>query len=198
MTVRAEAGPPVAGPLVFLDRDGTLIVERHYLGDPAGVTLEDGVAEGLHHLRGARARIAVVTNQSGIARGYFTPAAVAAVHAEVDRQLAREGLHLDGWYLCPHGPQDGCRCRKPAPGLVEAACRDLACDPAGCFVIGDKSSDVDLATRVGGTGILVSRAPEAARSGSLAVPSFRDAARTVTRLWRERQRASDDVGRVCA
>lgn len=207
MTVRADAGPP-PGPLVFLDRDGTLIVERHYLGDPAGVTLEDGVVEGLHHLRGARARIAVVTNQSGIARGYFTPATVAAIHAEVDRQLAREGLHLDGWYVCPHGPQDGCRCRKPAPGLVETACRDLvakdsaardgACEPAGCFVIGDKPSDIDLAARVGGTGILVSRSAEAARSGGLVVPSFRDAARIVTRLWRERRRATDRVGRICA
>ncbi|MGE7413236.1 D-glycero-alpha-D-manno-heptose-1,7-bisphosphate 7-phosphatase [Methylobacterium tarhaniae] len=195
MTARAEADPLASGPLVFLDRDGTLIVERHYLGDPAGVRLEDGVVEGLRHLRGASARLVVVTNQSGIARGYFTREAVAAVHAEIDRQLAREGLHLDGWYVCPHGPQEGCPCRKPAPGLVEAACRDRAWAAAGCFVIGDKASDVDLATRVGGTGILLSGTGEAARAGDLAVPSFLDAARTVTRLWRERRHAGNDHAR---
>ncbi|MGX7707779.1 D-glycero-alpha-D-manno-heptose-1,7-bisphosphate 7-phosphatase [Methylobacterium sp. Gmos1] len=188
--------------MVFLDRDGTLIVERHYLGDPAGVRLETGVVEGLHHLRGAGARMAVLTNQSGVARGYFSRADVAAVNAEIDRQLAREGLYLDGWYVCPHGPQDRCRCRKPAPGLIEAACRDfaarnLACEPAGCFVIGDKASDVDLATCVGGTGILVSDTAEAARSGGRVVSSFLDAARTVTRLWREQRHAGGEVGRRC-
>ena len=140
---------------VLLDRDGTLIAERHYLADPARVELLPGAAEGLRLLRAMDLGLAVVTNQSGIGRGYFDEACLERVHHSLQCLLENEGVALDGIYFCPHVPGAGCRCRKPAPGLVEQAARELDFAPQSSFVLGDKVCDIELGNRLGATTFLV-------------------------------------------
>lgn len=140
---------------VALDRDGTLIVERHYLSDPTGVELIAGAAEGLRRLDELGLRMVVITNQSGIARRYFDEGTVFRIHQRLRELLEAEGVRLGEIYVCPHVPADGCRCRKPEAGLLERAAWDLGCDPWTAFVIGDKASDVELGQRVGATTFLV-------------------------------------------
>jgi histidinol-phosphate phosphatase family protein len=142
-------------PTAFLDRDGTIIVERDYLGDPDGVMLEAGAAEGLRALANAGFRLVVVSNQSGVARGKLTIGQVEAVNARVDQLLAAEGVKIDRWYYCPHGPDDGCDCRKPLPGMIDQAASDLEIDFIHSIVVGDKESDVALAATRGMVGYMV-------------------------------------------
>lgn len=142
-------------PVILLDRDGTIIVERHYLADPGGVELLPHAAAGLRRLVEGGYRLVVVTNQSGIARGKFTPAQLAAVHCRLEELLAAEGIELAGIYVCPHSPSDGCGCRKPGVALVDAAQRELGFRREECFVIGDKRSDVELGHAIGGRSVLV-------------------------------------------
>jgi histidinol-phosphate phosphatase family protein len=99
--------------------------------------------------------IVLVTNQSGIGRGYFDRETVDRVHERVAAVLAREGIAIDRVYVCPHAPEDGCECRKPKPGLLLAAARDFGFDPRRCFVIGDKACDIDLGRAAGATTLLV-------------------------------------------
>ncbi|KTF68922.1 D-glycero-alpha-D-manno-heptose-1,7-bisphosphate 7-phosphatase [Sphingomonas sp. HT-1] len=140
---------------IFLDRDGTLIVERNYLSDPAAVELERGVVAGLTALQRAGWLLVMITNQSGIARGFFSEAQARRVNEEVLDQLAAQGVVLQGIYMCPHGPADECDCRKPAPGMLIAAAETFAIDLAQSVVIGDKRSDVEAAISVGALGVLV-------------------------------------------
>ena len=140
---------------VLLDRDGTMIVEREYLADPAGVTLLPRTVEGLRTLQTAGFGLIVVTNQSGIGRGFFDEAALAAVHARMRELLAGENIALDGIYYCPHVDDDGCNCRKPRTGLAEQAGRELGFDAAQTYVVGDKAIDVELAEALGAVSILV-------------------------------------------
>jgi D-glycero-D-manno-heptose 1,7-bisphosphate phosphatase len=145
----------MARRFVLLDRDGTLNVERHYLADPEQVELLPGVIPGLRLLQTHDLGLVVLTNQSGLARGYFDRAALAAVHARLRHLLAEAGIDLAAIHVCPHGPDDGCTCRKPAPGLALAAAAEHGFDLAQSFVIGDKGSDVELGRAVGATTILV-------------------------------------------
>ena len=140
---------------VILDRDGTLIYERNYLSDPAGVELLPGVATGLRRMAALGLGLVVVTNQSGIARGYFSEATLSKIHQRMEELLASEGVRLDGIYYCPHAPDDACACRKPLTGLVEKAALTHGFLPAESFVIGDKPCDVDLGLNVGATTFLV-------------------------------------------
>lgn len=140
---------------VLLDRDGTVNVEVDYLSDPDQLVLYPGVGAALQRLRQLGFGLVVVTNQSGVARGYFDLATVERVHERLHNLLAAEGVRLDGVFICPHGPDDACACRKPLPGMVEQAARELQFDPRQAFVVGDKAVDVDLAAAVGATGILV-------------------------------------------
>lgn len=140
---------------IFLDRDGTIIVDKQYLGDPAGVELELGAIAGLKALAGMGYVLVVVSNQSGIGRGYFTVTDAEAVNARIADILAAEGVPVAGWYFCPHVAADACTCRKPRPGMIDRAVRDLGLDPTRSFVVGDKPSDVQLADAVGARGILV-------------------------------------------
>jgi D-glycero-D-manno-heptose 1,7-bisphosphate phosphatase len=140
---------------VLLDRDGTIIVERHYLADPDGVELLEGAIEGLHHMRDLGLGLVVVTNQSGVGRGYFDVERVEMVHFRLRELLAGHGIYLDGIYFCPHTPDDGCDCRKPRPGLVHRASIDLHFDPQATFVIGDKPCDIELGRRLRATTVLV-------------------------------------------
>jgi histidinol-phosphate phosphatase family protein len=140
---------------VVLDRDGTLIEERHYLSDPDQVELIPGVAEALGRLRSIGLGAIVVTNQSGIGRGLFDRARLEAIHARLHALLASHGATLDAIYVCPHTPEDGCSCRKPRIGLVERAQSDLGVDPTRSFVVGDKPCDIEMGVHVGATTLLV-------------------------------------------
>lgn len=142
-------------PAIFLDRDGTIIVEKHYLSDPALVELEAGAVEGLRTMQALGLPLVVITNQSGIGRGKFGIEAAQAVNARVDELLAAQGITIAGWYMCPHAPDTDCDCRKPLPGMAQQAQRELAISLIGSYVVGDKRSDVELADAIGGIGVLV-------------------------------------------
>lgn len=142
-------------PVLFLDRDGVLIRDRDYLADPAGVELLPGVVAALREARDAGYLLIGVSNQSGLGRGYFTEAQFETVMRELDRQLTGAGAPLDGFFYCPHAPDEGCRCRKPLPGLLEEAATSTVWDPKLSWVIGDKKSDVQLGRDAGLGGCLV-------------------------------------------
>jgi histidinol-phosphate phosphatase family protein len=145
-------GPPAARPrAVLLDRDGTLVVDVPYNGDPALVRPMPGAAEAVDRLRREGIPTAVVSNQSGIGRGLIADGQVAAVNRRVERLLG----DLGPWLVCPHAPEDGCDCRKPRPGLVIRAARALGVAPAECAVIGDIGADVDAARAAGARAVLV-------------------------------------------
>lgn len=126
---------------LFLDRDGTLVVDVGYPRDPDAVVLLPGAAAALRAVP-AEVALVIVSNQSGLARGRITPAEAAAVAARVTELFAAEGVVFAGVYHCPHAPDDGCPCRKPAPGMLRQAARELDLDLARSIMIGDKRSDV--------------------------------------------------------
>lgn len=141
--------PPVRAAL--LDRDGTLVVDVPYNGDPARVRPVDRAADSLRRLRAAGLRLGMVTNQSGVARGLLTTEDVARVNDRVQDLLGT----FDVVEHCPHGPEDGCTCRKPGPGLVLRAASTLGVAPHECVVVGDIGSDVDAARAAGARAVLV-------------------------------------------
>lgn len=140
---------------VILDRDGTIIAEKNYLSDPAEVELLPGAAAALRRLRTMGFGLLVATNQSAIARGHFDAARLDAIHARMLELLASEGAQLDQICHCPHHPDDGCDCRKPATGMVDRASQQLGFDLAGSIVIGDNLCDIGLGRAIGATTILV-------------------------------------------
>ena len=140
---------------VILDRDGTIIVERHYLSEPDLVELLPDAASGLRHLHDLGLGLVILTNQSAIGRGYFDESLLESIHHRLRELLAAEGVDLDGIYFCPHTPDDICSCRKPRPGMLQLAAQELKFEPQGCFVIGDKACDIELGQRVGAKTFLV-------------------------------------------
>jgi D-glycero-D-manno-heptose 1,7-bisphosphate phosphatase len=143
-------------PAIFLDRDGTVIADRGYLADPDDIELLADAADGLRQMSQLGWPLVIVTNQSGISRGYFSNEILACINRRLNNLLLSRGIHLSGIYVCPHLPADRCRCRKPQPGLAHAAASDLGIELAQSFVIGDKLSDIGLAESIGATGILIS------------------------------------------
>jgi len=144
--------PATGRPLaVLLDRDGTLVADVPYNGDPEQVRLMPAAAEAVGRLRAAGVATAVVSNQSGIARGVLTRDQVDAVNARVAELLGPVGP----FFVCPHGPGDGCGCRKPAPGLVLEAAAALGVPAASCVLVGDIGADVDAGLAAGARAILV-------------------------------------------
>lgn len=155
---RFLAGLPETGQgraAVFLDRDGTVIAERHYLSDPDGVELLPGAVEGLRMLQAFGLPLILVTNQSGVGRGYFGLDAVERVHGRLLELLESQGVRVTGIYSCPHAPDESCACRKPLPGLINRAATELGIDPSRSFVVGDKPCDVNLGLVVNACAILV-------------------------------------------
>jgi histidinol-phosphate phosphatase family protein len=140
--------PPAA---VLLDRDGTLVEDVPYNGDPERVVPVPGAAEALGRLRAAGVPLALVSNQSGIGRGLLTMDEVVAVNRRLEELVGP----LGPWLVCPHAPDGGCDCRKPAPGLVLAAAAALGVDPVDCALIGDIGPDVEAARAAGARAILV-------------------------------------------
>lgn len=136
---------------VLFDRDGTLVEDVPYNADPDRVAPMPGAAAAVTAVRAAGIRTAVVTNQSGVARGLLTRSDVRRVNSRIDAMLGP----FDAWLVCPHGPDDHCGCRKPAPGLVLRAARKLRVPVDECVVIGDIDADVRAANAAGARGILV-------------------------------------------
>ena len=146
---------------VFLDRDGTIIEDRHHLSDPEGVRLLPGAAEAVAALNRAGLRVLLITNQSGIGRGVFSRDDFDAVQARVEELLASSGARLDGVYLCPHSPElnPPCDCRKPATGLYRRAAAEHDVDLSASAYVGDRLRDVLPAGELGGTAILLGADP---------------------------------------
>ena len=190
MPAPAEPPDPVPSPagqraprkVALLDRDGTIIVDKHYLSDPAGIEFAPGALEGLRLLRDEAFDLVLVTNQSGLARGYFDRAALERVHRRLQALLAIEGLALRAVYVCPHGPDDGCDCRKPAPGMLRRAMRELGFLPEEAVMIGDSEADMGAAETVGVAGIRIGRDLRPANAAA----DFLEAARAACALLNAR------------
>lgn len=147
---------------VFLDRDGTINVEKNYLHRIEDFEFIPGVPEAIARLNRAGFLVIVVTNQAGVARGYYDLEAVHALHAHIDTLLASAGALVDAWYVCPHHPEEGigeyrcdCHCRKPMPGMLLDAAERHAIDLPVSFMVGDKLADVNAALAAGCTPLLV-------------------------------------------
>jgi D-glycero-D-manno-heptose 1,7-bisphosphate phosphatase len=145
----------MARPFVFVDRDGTLIEDRDYAWRVEDYVPLPGAHEAVRRLREAGFGVILVSNQSGIGRGYFDEDDLARFEAHLRDDFAAHGAALDAAYHCPHASDAGCACRKPATGLIERATREYEIDLARSWVIGDKASDMELAERAGCRGILV-------------------------------------------
>lgn len=156
-TEASSAADGTTRPAVFLDRDGTIIRDEHYLADPDRVALIEDAPAAIARFRAGGYAIIVVTNQSGLARGRITPQQYAAVTRRVDSLLATAGAPLDATYVCPHHPDVGgaCDCRKPAPGLFTRAASDHAIDLGRSVLIGDRWRDIAAAASLGARGVLV-------------------------------------------
>ncbi|GMR05361.1 MAG: HAD family hydrolase [Thermodesulfobacteriota bacterium] len=152
------AGPAASGTgAVFLDRDGTISMDlpEGYLHKPDDLVLITGAAVAIRRLNGRGVKVIIITNQSGVGRGYFKEEDVQKVNARLEALLSVEGAHIDGIYYCIHRPDEDCSCRKPQSDLVIRAAGEHGVDLARSFVVGDKASDVELAWRSGAKGVLV-------------------------------------------
>jgi D-glycero-D-manno-heptose 1,7-bisphosphate phosphatase len=150
-------------PAVFLDRDGTINEQMGYINHISRFQMLPGAAEAIARLNRLEIPVVVVSNQSGLARGYFPEELLVAVHEQMNRLLADKGAHIDGLYWCPHHPdakieqfkKKNCGCRKPGTGLLEQAARELNLDLKSSFMVGDRWSDLKCGKRAGATSILV-------------------------------------------
>lgn len=162
-------GPGVPGMkrAVFVDKDGTLVVDIPYNVDPARVRLSAGAGMGLRRLHDSGYLLAVITNQSGVALGYFPESALGAVELEIRRLLSEFGVTLSGFYYCPHHPEGStpgydvaCECRKPRPGLILSAAAALGVDLARSWFVGDILDDVEAGRRAGCRTVLIDNGNE--------------------------------------
>jgi histidinol-phosphate phosphatase family protein len=143
--------------IAFLDRDGTIIRDVKYISDPDAVELIDGAASAIARLNAARVPVVVVTNQSGIGRGYFDVEDYERVHARMLDLLSENGAHIDASYYCPHSPDlvPPCECRKPRAGLFEKALADFGVHARSAWFVGDRLRDITPALVLGGQGVLL-------------------------------------------
>jgi D-glycero-D-manno-heptose 1,7-bisphosphate phosphatase len=148
-------GEVLLKPAIFLDRDGTINKELNYLHDPELFELLPGAAETIAEWNKQGWLVVLVTNQAGVGRGYFPISAVQAVHKRMNERLSERGARLDGIYVCPHSPDDGCACRKPKTFLFETAAKEIGIALKRSYIIGDKLTDVLPARDLGARAILV-------------------------------------------
>jgi D-sedoheptulose 7-phosphate isomerase len=141
---------------VFIDRDDTIAKDVPYCPSPDKLVLFDGVGGSIRRLNDAGFLVIVVTNQSGVGRGYFTESRLSEIHDKMRSDLAEDGAKLDAIYFCPHLPEEGCECRKPNIGMVLQAMMDFDIDLSSSFVVGDSEREMELARRIGAKGIQVS------------------------------------------
>jgi histidinol-phosphate phosphatase family protein len=147
-------------PAVFLDRDGTVAVDVNYCRRPEDFLLLPGAAEAIAELNRAGLPVVIVTNQSGIARGFLSWATLEAIHQKMRDEMARSGAVVDAVYVCPHHPDDGCDCRKPRPGLLRRAATEMAVDLSRSYMVGDREMDVLAGRACGCTTVIVDTGPE--------------------------------------
>jgi histidinol-phosphate phosphatase family protein len=140
---------------VFLDRDGTINEDTGYIGSPERLRLIDGTVDAVKKINEAGMMVVIISNQSGVGRGYFTTEAVETVNNRLRNILGKGGAKIDAFYYCPHHPDEGCRCRKPRTGLVLRASKELGIDLSSSYVIGDKVSDIEMAYKSGAKAVLV-------------------------------------------
>ncbi len=166
-------------PALFLDRDGTLVHPRHYPSRPEDLLLYDDIASELRSLQAAGFRLVVITNQAGIARGYFDEAALQRMHEYLSGELAHLDVRLDGIYHCPHHPEGviaelaiRCECRKPQPGMLLRAAADLDIDLKRSWFVGDILDDIEAGNRAGCRTILVDLGTEALPQDPIRTPDF--------------------------
>ena len=173
-------------PAVFLDRDGVIIEDVHYLKTPDQVRLTPGAGAAVARLNAEGLPVVVVTNQSGVARGYFPVERIDEVHLRLDWLLAEQGAHVDRYYFCPHHP-DGtvaayrveCDCRKPRPGMIHRAALDMGIDLDASYLIGDKVSDLEAGAAAGCRTLLVRSGRDKPLRGPLPADRLRLLAVTV-------------------
>lgn len=140
---------------VFIDRDGTINVNYGYINNPNDFKMYPGVAKGIKLLQENGFKIIVITNQSGIARGYFSEKSLEEIHEKMKKELSKEDAGVDAIYHCPHHPDEKCNCRKPNPGMLEKAIKDFDIDIENSFIIGDRMLDVEAGRNVGCKTVLV-------------------------------------------
>ena len=167
---------------VFLDRDGTIIVDRKYISRPEDVELIGGTAEAIARINASLVPVIVVTSQSGIGRGYFTEADYERVKDRLDQLLAERGARIDATYFCPHKPEDGCQCRKPGRLSFDNAARDLGIDLRKSLLIGDRFRDIEPGAAFGARGVLVPASHTPAEEVAQAMKSGRVADSLATAL----------------
>ena len=142
-------------PAVFLDRDGVIVRERNYLSRPEQISVLRGVPAAMKALRKAGFKIVVVTNQSGVARGYFSLTQLGRIHRELKRRLAKQGAKWDALYFSPHGPDSSHPWRKPGTGMLKAAQKRFRLDLKSSYFVGDTTTDIQTAHNAGCTAVLV-------------------------------------------
>jgi D-glycero-D-manno-heptose 1,7-bisphosphate phosphatase len=164
---------------LFIDRDGTLVHARHYPSRPEDLVLYDGIADRLRDLQQAGCLLIIITNQSGIARGYFTEADLARMHDHLRDQVSKHGVSIDAIYFCPHHIDGSiqhlainCDCRKPQPGMLQRAAADLSIDLQRSWFLGDILDDVEAGNRAGCTTILVDIGSEPPPPNRLRTPDY--------------------------
>lgn len=159
---------------VFVDRDGTMAKDVHYCSCPEDFELFPNTAKAIKLLNEHGFKVIIITNQSGIARGYFTEETLARIHEKMKMELAKEGARIDAIYYCPHHPDDNCDCRKPKPKLAFQAVNSHQVDLKQSFMIGDLPMDIELGRTIGCRTILVGNTPsgpDSERASSDAVAS---------------------------
>lgn len=162
-------------PALFLDRDGTLILDKHYLHKPEDVEFVPGSAEALRSLQEAGFRLFIVTNQSGVGRGYFTLADVDRVHAHIEAELAAEDVTFDAIYVAPEAPDQPSRGRKPSPAFLLEAAEDFDIDLSRSYVVGDKRIDLETGWNAGCRRSLLVRTGYGAATAETEASALRDA-----------------------
>jgi histidinol-phosphate phosphatase family protein len=167
--------------VIVLDRDGTIVVDRGYLGDPEGLEFMPTAQIALRHWRDQRCRLIVTTNQSGVGRGIISAAQVTSVNDRLIQMVDSAGGRIEEIFVCPHSPDEHCACRKPALGLIEQAARRCDFDPRRAVFIGDKETDVEFGRRAGGRSIHLSSSSTNS-NGALTAATLLEAAYLSLRL----------------
>jgi len=140
---------------VFIDRDGTINANIGYIDSPDRFMMYSGVAEGIRLLNQDGFKVIIITNQSGIARGYFSKETLEKIHYRMKRELSEKDAIVDAIYYCPHHPDDDCNCRKPKTGLLEKAVKDFNINAGKSFIIGDRMLDMETGNKIGCKTVLV-------------------------------------------
>ncbi len=172
---------------VFFDRDGTLNVDFGYVHQPEHLVLENTALGALHEIQQLGYLLFIVTNQSGIGRGYYTKADFDVCMRAFEELFLRAGIRFQGVFLCPHHPRDSCGCRKPKTGMLDAAIQEHSIDTQKSFFIGDKEDDIAAGKAVGATTVLIDPSGSAARADLIHQPHFRARTLYEASLWIQRQ-----------